>query len=149
MIKVFDQTDLQSPSFFRRIAALVYDLMIVIAVMFAVLAVGVALNDGEPVSGPIYQSALLVSVFVFNAYAWTKSGQTIGMMAWRLRVQTLEGYSLSWTQSLVRFFAAGLSIACLGLGYFWILFSDQRLSWHDQISQTRVVQLPPKKKEKT
>ncbi len=147
MIKVFDQTDLKSASFFRRIAALVYDFMIVVAVMFAVLAIGVGLNHGEAVSGPIYQSALLISVFLFNAYFWTKSGQTIGMMAWRLRVQTLEGYSLSWTQSLVRFFAAGLSLVCLGLGYLWILLSDQRLSWHDQISQTRVVQLPPKKKD--
>ncbi|BBB31026.1 RDD family protein [Neptunomonas japonica] len=148
MPKVYDQTQVLQTSLLRRLAALVYDVLIVIAILFIVSGVGVAMNDGEPVSGPLYKSLLLVAMFLFFGYFWTRSGQTIGMMAWRIRVQTAEGYSLSWVHSLIRFFMAGVSIACLGLGYLWMLFSDQKLTWHDQVSGTRVVQLPAKKKQK-
>jgi uncharacterized RDD family membrane protein YckC len=147
MPKVYDQTNVLQASLLRKLAALVYDVLIVIAILFVVSGIGVAINDGEPVSGPLYKSLLLVAMFLFFGYFWTRSGQTIGMMAWRIRVQTIEGYSLSWVHSLIRFFMAGVSIACIGLGYLWMLFSDEKLTWHDQASSTRVVQLPPKKKK--
>ena len=147
MPKVYDQTHVLQASLLRKLAALVYDVLIVIAILFVVSGIGVAINDGEPVSGPLYKSLLLVAMFLFFGYFWTRSGQTIGMMAWRIRVQTTEGYSLSWTHSLIRFFMASVSIACFGLGYLWMLFSDEKLTWHDQVSSTRVVQLPPKKKQ--
>ncbi|QEQ97703.1 RDD family protein [Neptunomonas concharum] len=147
MPKIYDQTDVMQASLFKRLAAFVYDLMVVIAVLFAVSAVGVAINDGEAVDGPLYKSALFLAVFLFNGYFWTRSGQTIGMMAWRLRVQTIEGYSLSWGHALKRFLMAIISIAVGGLGYWWMLFSDQRMTWHDMVSSTRVVQLPKRKKD--
>lgn len=146
MIKIFNQTQVMKASLLRRLAALVYDVLIVIAILFVVSGIGVIINDGEAVSGALYKSLLLISMFLFYGYFWTRSGQTIGMMAWRIRVQTQEGYSLSWMHSLIRFFMAGISLACFGLGYLWMLFSDQQLTWHDQVSGTCVVQLPPKKK---
>jgi len=80
-------------SLFKLLAALVYDRMSVIAVLCAVNAVGVAINDGEAVDGPLHKPALFLAVLLFNAYFWTRSGQTMGMMARRLRVQTINGYS--------------------------------------------------------
>ena len=148
MPRRFDQSDLQHASLFRRLAALVYDLLVVIAILFFVSGIGVWINDGEAVDGPVYKSALFIAVFLFNGFFWTKSGMTIGMMAWRLRVQRIDGNSITWSQALKRFFAALLSIACLGLGYFWMLFSEQRMTWHDALSGTRVVLLPPRKKTK-
>jgi uncharacterized RDD family membrane protein YckC len=150
MTKVYDQTDIKQASLIRRIAALIYDLLIVIAILFVVSGIGLLINHNDMIPEPLYrslhQSFLFLSVFLFYGYFWTRSGQTIGMMAWRIRVQTVEGYSLSWKHALIRFFTAGASLACLGLGYLWMLFSDQHLTWHDQVSNTRVVQLAPKKK---
>ncbi len=149
MIKLYDQTEVMKASLIRRLAALVYDILIVIAILFIVSGIGVIINDGEPVSGALYKSLLFLSMFLFYGYFWTRSGQTIGMMAWRIRVQTQEGYSLSWMHTLIRFLMAGVSLACFGLGYLWMIFSSQGLTWHDQVSSTRVVQLAPKKKEKS
>lgn len=67
---------------------------------------------------------------------------TLGMQAWRLRVQTRSGHSITLRQSLVRYLVAWLSLAALGLGYLWILFDAERRSWSDIASGTRVVVLP-------
>lgn len=146
MAKQFNQSSIEQASLPRRLAALVYDGMILTAVLFGVGAAGVALNHGEAVSGPLFESALFIAVFLFNAYFWTRSGQTLGMMAWRLRVQTVEGYSLSWMHSLKRFLVAIISLALGGMGYWWMLLNDEKLTWHDMASNTRVVRLPPAKK---
>lgn len=146
---VFDQAGVTEANLFKRLAALVYDLLVVIALLFFVGGIGVALNGGEAAEGPLMQSAYFVVIFLFNGFFWTKSGQTIGMMAWRLRVQSLEGYSLTWSQALKRWLAAIVSITAAGFGYWWMLFSDERLTWHDRFSNSRVVVIPKRKKEQS
>lgn len=69
---------------------------------------------------------------------------TLGMQAWRLRVQTLEGCPLTVKQSLIRCAVAWLSLLALGLGYLWVLFDKQRRSWPDIASNTQTVVLPKK-----
>jgi len=147
MPRPLDQTDIQQASLAKRLAALIYDLLVMIGLLFCVSAAWIGFNGGQAVSGPFYNTSLFLTVFLFNAYFWTRSGQTIGMMAWRLRVQTVNGYTLSWTQSLIRFFSAILSIACVGLGYWVMLLNDEHLTWHDRFSGTRVVVLPKRNKK--
>ncbi|BBI48379.1 hypothetical protein HORIV_08000 [Vreelandella olivaria] len=67
---------------------------------------------------------------------------TLGMQAWRLRVQTAEGRSLNLKQCLIRCAVAWLSLLALGLGYLWVLFDQQRRSWPDIASNTQTVVLP-------
>ncbi len=63
------------------------------------------------------------------------------MMAWRLRAQSETGFSLSWTQAMIRFFAAMLSIALFGLGYWITIFSDQKVTWHERWSNSVTVRI--------
>ncbi len=153
MPKVFtdDSSTLKPASLVRRLAAMVYDFMIVVAIWMVVGAIAVALNDGEAIASgtdeALLKSTLLVVTYLFFAYCWTRSGQTLGMLAWRLRVQHVEGRTLNWTESLIRFFSAGISFACLGLGYWAMLISDERLTWHDRWSNSTVVTLPKHKKD--
>lgn len=142
MARVFEQSGIGQAGLTVRLAALVYDALVVTAILFAVAAVGVTLNDGEAVQGPLFNATVFLSIFLFNGYFWTRSGQTLGMMAWRLRVQTLEGYSVSWRHALKRFMVAILSLLLFGIGYWWMLFNDERLTLHDRLSDTRVVRLP-------
>ncbi len=88
------------------------------------------------------QLALLAGAFLFFAFFWMRGGMTLGMQAWRLRVQTRDGHSITLTQSLVRYLVAWLSLAAFGLGYLWVLFDAERRSWADIASGTRVVVLP-------
>ena len=136
----------------RRLGAMLYDLLIVAALMFIVTALFLPFTGGEAItpgeSGAlerIYQAALLLVVVLFFGVFWTWSGQTIGMLAWRLRVQRPDGSALAWRDALIRLAGACVSLAALGLGYFWIWIDRERLAWHDRWSGTRVVVLPKKK----
>jgi len=136
----------------RRLGAMLYDLLIVGALMFIVTALFLPFTGGEAItpgeSGTlerIYQAALLLVVVLFFGVFWTWRGQTIGMLAWRLRVQRPDGSALAWRDALIRLAGACVSLAALGLGYFWIWIDREKLAWHDRWSGTRVVVLPKKK----
>ncbi|HET8791776.1 MAG TPA: RDD family protein [Modicisalibacter sp.] len=131
----------------RRLAAMLYDLMVLVALWMLVGFIGVAVNGGEANESPLFQSLLFVVTFAFLAFFWMRGGMTLGMQAWRLRVQNADGRSLSLTQCLVRFVVAILSLAALGLGYWWILFDSEKRSWSDIASHSRIVVLPKRKKK--
>nr|WP_067287337.1 RDD family protein [Marinobacterium profundum] len=131
----------RSATLVRRLLSMLYDSLLVLALWMVLGGIGVAINHGEAVEGPLLKSVLFISSYLFFAYFWTRSGQTLGMIAWNLRVETLAGGRISWTQALIRFLIAIPSVLLLGAGYWWMLLSDERLSWNDRFSDTRVVQL--------
>ena len=144
--------------FWRRFASLVYDTLAIIA--FAMLTVVlylftiqglisldvIALNGAEDVSARIQDSLLLSGIrssllvlvgLVFFGYFWTKSGQTIGMRAWRLKVQTHQGNLISWPQAIIRSISA-----LLGLGNLVVLVDfKNKKALQDYLSKTEVVTL--------
>lgn len=137
----------------RRLGAMVYDAFLVLAiwivlgiahVAFLRFILGLAAEEvGSGVLARItLQLLLLAGAFAFFAYSWTRGGMTLGMQAWRLRVQTRDGLTITLGQSLVRYLVAWLSLAAFGLGYLWILFDGERRSWPDIASGTRVVVVP-------
>ena len=90
------------------------------------------------------QLLLVFFVTLFFVFSWSRGGMTLGMQAWRLRVQTVDGYSLNLKQCLIRCAVAWLSLLAFGLGYLWVLFDKQRRSWPDIASNTQTVVLPKK-----
>src|SRR5690554_1122565 len=151
-----DFTDTKPATLIKRLLAMVYDALLVIAIWMIAGGVGVVLNGGEAVSSQInsqaevalFNSALFCITFLFYAFFWTRNGQTLGMLAWRLRVQTLEGGRLSWSRALLRFLCAIPSLGLFGIGLIWMLFTDERLSWHDRWSGSCIVQLPKSEPKK-
>ncbi len=128
---------------FRRLAALVYDLFLVVAIWFAIAGIGVSLNGGEAMPSWINHyllfPALIISTFVFYFWFWTHGGQTLGMRAWRLKLLNDQKQTPSFSQCLKRFAIAVLS---LGLGFLLAPFHPQKKSLQDWISETQVVLLP-------
>lgn len=131
-----------------RFAAFLYDALLIIALWFLLGVFGVAFNQGEAVAtySPFLSSACFIVAFSFNAYFWRNGGQTLGMRAWRLRLINSRLEPLTLTQCFVRFITAIASLAIFGLGYFWLWIDKDRLSWHDRMSDTRVIREPKKKK---
>ena len=125
----------------RRLAALLYDSLVLTALWMAATALLLAFTGGEAVTGGawLYRLYLLVIAGVFFCWFWTHGGQTLGMRAWRAKLETRDGGPVSWRQAGLRFVGVLLSIGCGGLGYLWALADKDRLTWHDRISATRVV----------
>jgi uncharacterized RDD family membrane protein YckC len=120
---------------------MVYDAMIVLALWLVTLFIGVAVHNGAVV-GPLVQTILFVELFVFFTYFWVWRGQTVGMLAWGLRIETRSGEPMRLNHALLRFIGALLSFVCLGLGYLWILVDPDRRAWPDMLSKTFIVHWP-------
>jgi uncharacterized RDD family membrane protein YckC len=128
----------------RRLAALFYDILLLLAVLLAGSALVVALRGGEavPPGNPLFRAYLVVLAFLYFAVPWVRSGQTLGLKAWRLRVERHDGGGLTPRDALRRFLLAAVSLLPLGLGLLWAAFDREGLAWHDRLSGTRVVRTP-------
>jgi uncharacterized RDD family membrane protein YckC len=132
---------------------MLYDALLVIALMMIITAMFLPFTHGEAITYErvgaleyLYRGVLLAVIFVFFGWSWTRSGQTVGMTAWRLRIERPDGTLLTWREAMLRIAGAFVSLAALGLGYFWIWIDRDRLAWHDRWTQTRVAVLPKRRK---
>ncbi|BDM63441.1 RDD family protein [Shewanella sp. NFH-SH190041] len=143
--------------FFRRLGAMVYDLLLAIAVyvfcgtlgfgLFALLA-GSGLIDMQgyghlsdllnrnPLYHGLYQLYLVICVASFYALFWSRGGQTLGMRAWRLKVQHPDGRNLSLITAYAR-----IVWSLLGLGNLAILLARDKLALQDSMTRSEVVVL--------
>jgi uncharacterized RDD family membrane protein YckC len=122
----------------------IYDWLLVLALMMVLSVPFVALT-GEPVAAGSYwyQLALLAVAAAFFCGFWHQDGQTLGMRAWRLQLIGEHTQRVTWAQAARRFLWAWLSLAPAGAGFWWLLLDADQRSWHDRLSATRIVQLPP------
>lgn len=155
-----DEADRLPPApLLRRLLAMLYDGLICIAVLIVVtwgytmLAAWVVGFDryiemaesGALSSDPLLTSVLFVTLYAFFAYFWTSNGQTLGMQVWRIRVENSNGVSISWVQALLRFMMGWVSLLAAGLGYLWMIWDGNKATWTDKFSESRVVNIAPKK----
>ena len=131
--------DLAPAGLLRRLAAMFYDALLILAIWMITLLVMVVANGGEPVLGAPVQTLLFLEAFAFFAYFWTAAGQTAGMRAWRLRLVSNAGGRISLHQATVRFAVALVAIGAFGLGYLWALIDRQGRTWPDIASDCRAV----------
>ena len=127
---------------FKRLAVMFYDSLLLLAILFVATACWLPFTEGEAVAvggRPFLFIYLLVVSFIFYGWFWTHGGQTLGMKAWKVKVCQLDGESLGWGRSGLRFLAAILSWGIVGLGFIWILFRSDSAAWHDQLSKTKLV----------
>lgn len=143
-----------SATFLRRVAAWIYDFLVACAmVMLATgLALGAAaittnlgwvhlpegMDHAEFIDQGPWLSIYLVAVLaLFFGYFWKTSGQTVGMRAWRLKLQQRNGARLTNKQVVIR-----LVTCAFGLGNLWVLIDfKNRRAWQDYAAKTELVTL--------
>ena len=144
---------LPSPALPRRLAALLYDSLLVLPLIMVAVALctGLHVAVSSATGSADYSATLhpllvrliaLLTVVSFYCYCWCRGGQTLGMKAWRIKVQGFDGQALSLRQSIIRCFATLPSLAPAGLGYWWCLFNRHGRYWHDYLSGTELKLLP-------
>ena len=157
-----------TPSLLRRLAAFVYEgvLLFGVAVVTA-LVFSPLVGQRHAMS---YRWGLMVAVgtvfTLYFVYFWSKSGQTLAMQTWRLRVVDLQGEALNWQRALLRsllgwlWFLPALLLAsaldlhgpaiyaslALGLAVYVLLawLHPQQRFVHEILSRTQVVTQRPK-----
>ena len=135
--------DCPPASLLKQLAAMLYDSFLIFAVLFAATAIALVFNHGEAIeSSPLFSLYLVFTVFTFYAWFWHRSGQTLGMRAWKIRIVSEFGGNPSWGTGYLRLMFALISLLCFGLGYFWRLFKPY--TWHDRLSQTRIIDVSPR-----
>jgi uncharacterized RDD family membrane protein YckC len=137
----------------RRTAAMVYDGLLLFAMMMIATALFLPFTAGEavrwgtfPLLTVLHRLALLGIVIGFYGICWTRQGQTLGMQSWRLLTERVDGTRLTWSDSARRVCCALLSWLPAGLGWWWALFDRERRTWHDILTGTRTVVLPKRKR---
>jgi uncharacterized RDD family membrane protein YckC len=122
-------------------AAFIYDLLIIMALSFLLSAIFTMLAGEGFYQHELWRSLFqLVWVFMiagYYGYSWQKSGQTIGMKAWRLRVNNQDNTPLTNKDVLTRLAAATLNIFLLNLGWLGYL-GKSGVSLTDKLSATRI-----------
>jgi uncharacterized RDD family membrane protein YckC len=140
---------LPGASLLRRACAMVYDGLLLLALLMLLTALFLPFTGGEavrwatfPLLTLAYWPTLIGAIVLYFGLPWTERGQTLGMASWRIRVQRDDGYLLTWRDVVIRLAASVASWAPAGLGWFWALFDRERRTWHDSLSHSRVVLLP-------
>jgi uncharacterized RDD family membrane protein YckC len=137
-----------SAGFGRRFAALLYDSVLVAALLVAFTSGAVFLNNRtavEPATAGawvyLYRAGLIGVIAAYYLLNWTRSGQTLGMRAWHLRAVTESGIPMSLHAAILRLSFGVLAWAPAALGELWLYIDPEHLALHDRLSKTRVVHL--------
>lgn len=139
---------IQNTPLLRRVAAMIYDGLLLFAVLMLIALPFIAIRGGEavePRTDLFYRLSLAAVIYIFFVGFWARSGRTLGMQSWRLQLETNDGEHPSLAAASLRFFAALLSWVPVGLGFLWSLWDKDNLTWHDRISKTRIVYYPKDK----
>jgi len=138
-------------SFWKRLAAWVYDLLGGLAVFILAMVLGLAVIQGVATpwvedrsalssslyANPFWSLYLLLCVQYYYVWCWVKGGQTVGMRTWRLKLCKPDGSLLSWQEAYLR------SVVSLGgIAQIWSLFDKENRGLQDLACDSRVVQLP-------
>lgn len=136
-----DPISLSRPTFLRRCGAIFYDSLITLAVLMLGTWLIMPFTDGQAISPGliIYQLYLLtLSGFYFVGF-WVYCGQTVGMRAWKIKLETEQGGPLSWQQAINRLFWAWVTLLPAGVGLWAALFNSEQRTLYDRFSKTRMV----------
>jgi len=123
--------------FWVRAGALLID---VVCVMAAEMAFGFllwAVAEERLAAAASRAFRFLASPCYFVFLHWAR-GQTLGKMAFHVRVVSRDGGPLSFGQAVLRHLGSWLSAVILGIGYLVAAFRADKRALHDLIAGTRV-----------
>jgi len=137
-----------SVGFGRRVAALVYDLLLLAALLMIYTGGALFFTHGAAVVPATagawvyaYRAGLIGVIGGYYLINWLRSGQTLRMRAWRLRVVSDAGRPLALKAAVLRAVFGALAWMPAALGVLWLYVDPDHLALHDRWSRTRVIRL--------
>ena len=160
---------LPTPSRWRRFSCMMYEGVLLFGLIFGVLLVFDYLTQSRHALHlrAARQVILFMAIGLYFLLAWRRTGQTLPMKTWHLRLQMPDGTKPSWFQALYRYvlmwilpllFALAVKIMAAYTGYYstnllivfapftifiWTRFDEDQQFLHDRIAGTRIVDIRP------
>jgi len=128
-------------SMFKRLAAISYDSLLLFSLFFMATMILILFTKLESIESNniVYDLYLLLIAYLYFVWHWVNGGQTLGMRAWHIKPIKQGSDPLKWRDVTVRFCLALLSLISFGLGFAWIFFDKEKLTFHVRYSNTRLI----------
>lgn len=164
MTEVVQAARPKAPSLLRRLACFLYEGVLLFGVvMVAGLLYGVVTQQRHALVGATGLQVLLFLVLgAYFVFFWSRSGQTLAMLTWHMRLVTLNGEPVRPLRAASRYLLAWLwFLPALAIVHFWGLHGGwaiagtiaagvagyaaltrlhpDRQYWHDAVCGTRLV----------
>jgi uncharacterized RDD family membrane protein YckC len=136
-----------APSFFKLGACLIYEALVVIALLLAGTAIFVLLLGEATVGIKRYllQMFLWLIAGIYFIWCWQRKGQTLAMQTWQLKLVNQKAQLLSLKAAIIRYVLANFSLMVFGLGFLWVLVDRDRLFLHDRLLKNKIIYVLRKK----
>jgi uncharacterized RDD family membrane protein YckC len=129
-------------SIWRRIASIIYDALLVLAILIVMsipfFSFNVEENNLLKITMQVYFYFIIQYFFV---WFWVNNGGTLGMKTWKIKISCDNGERISYKKAIIRFNIAIISILFFGLGFLISLFRKDKKCLHDIISKTSLSKL--------
>jgi uncharacterized RDD family membrane protein YckC len=128
---------LQAPGLPRRLAAMLYESLLLFAVAFFAAWLFFFASGGRDATAGwaryLLQALILAFFAAYFLWCWLRGGQTLAMKAWHIRlVDVTPG------KALLRLFLASLLVPTAA-SFVWSFFDRDRQFLHDRLAGTRLI----------
>jgi uncharacterized RDD family membrane protein YckC len=130
-----------TPGIARRLACMLYEVILLFAVGFAATSLFFYASGGLGASGhgrTLLQLFLLTVFAGYFLWCWLRGGQTLAMKTWKIRLVAPGHDRVPPLTALLRFALAVVAVPT-GIALVWAIFDRDRQFLHDRIVGTRLV----------
>lgn len=134
----------EAPPRSRLLASLFYESILLAGVLFLAAALFTGLIHGgvDGWTRLALQFWLASVAGIYFCGQWSRTGQTLPMKTWRLRLVDETGKPPSTVRAAARYVAAVAGSLACGIGLLWMLFDPDRRYLHDRMTGTRIIRVP-------
>ena len=134
----------QTPSLIKLGACFIYDALAVVALCFvSALVVIILIGDASHgLKRYLLQVVLWLAIGVYFVWCWKKTGQTLAMKTWQLKLVSKDGQLLPLNLAMARYVLSTLSLVLFGLGFLWAMVDRDHLYLHDRLLNTHIIYVP-------
>ncbi|MGQ0578094.1 MAG: RDD family protein [Betaproteobacteria bacterium] len=129
-----------------RLLSLAYEGVLLFGILFVAsyLFLGLARDAHTGLPRLLLQAYVLAVCGAYFVFCWTRSGQTLPMKTWRIRLVTDQGKPLAIGRAFRRYLLAVPGVLS-GIGVLWALVDRDGQFLHDRMAKTRIVRVEQQK----
>jgi len=125
-----------------RLMSLSYEGVLLFGLLFvaAYLFLALARDAQSGLPRLLFQVYVLAVCGAYFVFCWARSGQTLPMKTWRIRLVTDQGKPVALERAVRRYLLAVPGILS-GIGVLWAFVDRDRQFLHDRLAGTRIVRV--------